>query len=198
VTLCLLVRHATHDLVDQVLVGRMAGVSLGSEGRRQAASLAQTASTLGVTCVQSSPRERALETAAPIARRLDLPVEICPELDELDFGHWTGRSFMELSSDPDWCLWNAQRGRMRAPGGESMAEAQARIIRHLQTVSEVGPYGPIIMVTHAEIIRAALLHCMSLPLGAWHQIEVEPASITLVQMGFGGHTSFNFGGEAAE
>jgi broad specificity phosphatase PhoE len=178
VTLCLLVRHAAHDLLDRVLVGRMGGVSLGETGRQQAADLARWLARLSLTSVQSSPRPRATQTAAPIAQRANLPIEISAALDEVDFGLWTGRAFEELAEDPRWVEWNRARGRARAPGGESMVEAQARVVAHLRDVHAANSSGRVVMVTHAEIIRCAVLHCLSLPLDEWSRIDVPPASVT--------------------
>ena len=181
-TLCLLVRHAAHDLVDRILVGRMKGVSLGETGRQQAADLARWLGRLSITSVQSSPRERAVETAEAIAQRANLPVEICSALDEVDFGLWTGRAFAELAEDPRWAEWNRDRARARPPGGESMAEAQARIVALLRHVQATHRSGRVVMVTHAEIIRCAVLHCLSRSLDEWPRIEVPTASVAELEV----------------
>jgi broad specificity phosphatase PhoE len=182
VTLCLLVRHAAHHLVDRVLVGRMSGVSLGETGRQQAADLARWLGRLGITGVQSSPRERAMETAEAIAQRANLPIEICSALDEVDFGLWTGRAFEELAEDPRWAEWNRDRARARPPDGESMVEAQARLVAHLRDVHAAQLSGRVVMVTHAEIIRCAVLHGLSRPLDEWSRIEVPPASVAQLEV----------------
>jgi len=77
-----LVRHAAHDLLDRVLVGRMTGVSLSESGREQAQWVTQRLAREGLNLVQSSPQDRARETASPIARDRGLPLEIVPMLDD--------------------------------------------------------------------------------------------------------------------
>jgi len=119
---------------------------------------------------------------ALIARERGLGVEISPALDELDFGTWTGRSFGALDLDPRWLHWNRARSRTSPPGGESMQNAQQRIVSHLQHLVESYPGKCIAIATHAEIIRAAILHVMNLPLDQWSQIEVPLASITRLHM----------------
>ena len=57
-----LVRHGAHSLIDRVLVGRMEGVPLSEEGRRQAYSLNRRLGTRRVTGIYTSPRQRARET----------------------------------------------------------------------------------------------------------------------------------------
>jgi probable phosphoglycerate mutase len=182
VTLCLLIRHAAYDGLGRVLVGRLDGVDLNAHGREQARALARRLGPLGIAHVQSSPRRRAQQTAAPIARKICGAVETCRALDEVDFGAWAGRSFEELASEDGWRRWNEERGGSRAPGGETMAGAQARIVAHLERMHALHCGLRIVMVSHAEVIRAAALHFMSRPLDAWRDLVIPPASITRVQL----------------
>jgi broad specificity phosphatase PhoE len=177
VTLCLLVRHAAHDLLGKVLVGRTPGIGLSEAGREQAHELGRTLWEMGVSRVQSSPRLRAIETASAIATACGTSVHVCAALDEVDFGAWNGGSFAELEHVPEWMRWNTERSKARPPGGESMAEAQARVLAHIIGAGAEHADGRIVMVTHAEIIRAALLHTMGLPLDAWEQVDVAPAAV---------------------
>jgi probable phosphoglycerate mutase len=194
-TLCLLVRHAAHDLVDRVLVGRGEGVHLSDTGRREAGALCRRLKRFDIAKIQSSPRERAVETAAPVARERGLEIEICLALDELDFGLWTGCTFEGLNRDPRWLRWNRERSRSWPPGGESMQRVQERIVSHLQKLHQIHPSKCIVLVTHAEIIRAAILHVMNLPLEQWSRIEVPLASITRLQMRSRTHGIVSLGGE---
>jgi len=175
----LLIRHADHPLVGQALVGRDDGVVHLSElGRQQAAQLAEILSDEPIDCLQSSPRLRCLETAEALAMEFDLPVVVEPALDEIDFGAWTGIKFAQLENDPKWYAWNVHRARTRPPGGETMAEARIRILRHLDAMHCRYTNRTIAMVTHAEIIRTVRLHHAGLTADAWQQIDVPLASIT--------------------
>ena len=120
-----LVRHASHDLLGKVLVGR-GPVSLSEAGRAEARALAAVLADAGLTAVLSSPQERAVETAAPIAARAGLEVAVDPGLAELDLGEWTGARFGTLHDDPRWRAFNVFRGSAPVPGGESMLDVQAR------------------------------------------------------------------------
>lgn len=180
--ICLLARHGTHDLIASILVGRFRDVGLNETGAGQAAALARRAKRLRITNVQSSPQRRCIETAAAVADRLGLEIEICPALDEIDFGDWAGRSFAELERDPLWHRWNLQRSIERPPCGESMREAQDRVVGHLRRAQNGGSDKSILMVTHAEIVRAAILAMSGLPIDAWSQIAVAPGSVTRVAL----------------
>ena len=176
-----LVRHASHDRVHGILCGRMPGVVLGDAGRAEAAALAIRLRSSAASAILSSPRERALETAAPIAEALGGAVEIAPDLDEIAFGDWTGRSFADLAGDPLWRTWNEARATARPPGGESMAEAQARALGLLERLS-----GTCVLVSHCDIIRSVLLGILGLSLDAFDRIAVDPGSLSLVELWPGG------------
>ncbi len=178
-----LVRHATHDWVGRVLVGARPGVRLNAEGRRQAECLAERFRREQVDLVQSSPSERARETAAPMASRCGLRMEIAPGLDELDFGDWAGRSFASLAGDRAWEAWNRRRSEARPPGGETMRELQARVVGHLETMRAAMPDARIVLVSHAETIRAAIMHYLGIPLDDFARIELAPASISTIDLG---------------
>jgi len=128
--------------------------------------------------VQSSPQQRTLQSAAIIAAACGRAVEIVPAFDEIDMGRWTGAGFGELAADPQWKRWNERRGTARPPAGESMAEVQKRTVEHVEQLRS-GP-GSIVIVSHAEPIRAALLHYLKIPLDLFHTVAIDPASISTI------------------
>jgi broad specificity phosphatase PhoE len=174
-TICLLVRHAAYDDGIERLAGR-SDSALSDAGRAQAAALGRMQPRI-VEAVHSSPRRRCLETITPYAEAVGQEVVVTPALDEVDFGGWTGRAFAELAGEPAWRLWNERRSLARPPGGEAMAEVQARILGYLEDVGR-STQGTVVAVTHGELIRAAILHCMSAPLDAWSAVEVPLGSAT--------------------
>ena len=178
-----LVRHATHDLVDRVLCGRMAGVSLGEEGRAQARRLAERLSRERIAALYTSPLERARETAAPIAERLGLEARPCDAINEIDLGEWAGKAFAALAEDPRWSSWNEARSVSRPPGGESMLEAQARVIAGLEALRAAHPDAAVALVSHSDVIKAALTYCLGLPIDGYRLIEISPGSISSVAVG---------------
>jgi broad specificity phosphatase PhoE len=181
-TRILLVRHAAHAWLGHVLVGRKAGVALDDRGVAQARHLAGRLAGCGITRIKSSPQRRAWQTALPLAAAAALAPEIATAFDEIDFGAWTGRSFEALASDPRWQRWNTQRGDSRAPGGESMGEVAQRVIGGIKAAAAANPGGCVAIVSHAEPIRAAVLHFRGLPLDAFDQIAIEPASLTVLDV----------------
>jgi probable phosphoglycerate mutase len=101
-----------------------------------------------------------------------------PEVDELDIGAWTGRSFEELETDPHWHVWNRERGSARPPDGESMDQLQERVLDHLAQVKADYPNDRIVIVSHAEPIRAAVLHYRGMRMDDFASVKIDPASVT--------------------
>jgi broad specificity phosphatase PhoE len=172
-----LVRHGHHAMLGRRLCGRMPGVQLDDRGRRQ---MAGCAALIGRTpaAIQSSPQRRAQQSASILAWHFGLPVEIFPAVDEIDYGGWTSLAFADLEGDPCWDRWNARRGTSRPPGGESMRALQQRIVWHLEQLRGVETDAAIVIVSHAEPIRAALLYYSGIPLDNFLSVEVGPASIS--------------------
>jgi broad specificity phosphatase PhoE len=183
-TTFLLIRHAAHDNVGDYLAGRMAGVCLGETGRAQASRLARHMAARPLAAICCSPRERTLETAKPIAIACNPEkITIRQELDEIDFGAWSGKTFEELSQDADWLTWNSQRQQARTPGGETMLDVQQRVVSLMQQLRKRYQNQSVALVSHADVIKAAVCKVLGLPLGDCFRFDIDPASITTVVSG---------------
>ncbi|TIL68204.1 histidine phosphatase family protein [Mesorhizobium sp.] len=179
-----LIRHAAHDNVGDYLAGRMAGVCLGETGRAQASRLASHMAPRPLAAICCSPRERTMETAKPIAIACNREkITIRQELDEIDFGAWSGKTFEELSQDADWLTWNSQRQQARTPGGETMLEVQQRVVSLMQQLRKPYQNQSVALVSHADVIKAAVCKVLGLPLGDCFRFDIDPASITTVVSG---------------
>lgn len=183
----LLVRHAAHSDLGHALSGRAGDIALDETGREQAHRLAAHLADRELGEVQSSPVRRARETAEAIARSRGLTVRVVDPLDEVDFGEWEGETFAALDQDPRWHHWNEHRGEARAPGGETMAQVQERVSRHIAAEAgrsaQDGAARVIAMVSHCDVIRAAVAAVIGLPLGRLLSFDVDPASITRIAAG---------------
>jgi probable phosphoglycerate mutase len=161
----------------------MPGISLGSLGRNQAKRLGRRFKSEDIASVQTSPLERARETAQPIAAAIGREPELCEAIAEIDFGEWTGRPFEDLAADPRWRDWNSARPVHRPPEGESMLEAQSRIVGTMEELRRAYHDRTVVLVSHGDVIKAALLYHLGLPIGAHDRIEIEPASISTLLVG---------------
>ncbi|TCZ61323.1 histidine phosphatase family protein [Roseicella aquatilis] len=184
----LLVRHASHPLLGRTLCGRMPGVSLDDAGRAQAARLGARIAARAPAAIHTSPLERARETADLLAEACGCPVLPCDGLNEIDFGAWSGQDFPALADDPRWTTWNEARATSRPPGGESMVEAQVRVVAALDGLRRRHPGRVVVAVSHADVIKAAILWAVGASLDAYHRIEIGPAGVSALALRDGGAT----------
>src|SRR5205823_9111452 len=126
------------------------GHSLNGTGRAQAETLADALAERPILAVVSSPRERARETAEPIAARHGLGIDVDLALDEIDFGDWTGSAFEDLVADPAWQHFNRFRSAAPIPGGETMLQAQARVVAAILRMRSAFPEGEVVVVSHGD------------------------------------------------
>ncbi len=177
----LLVRHGQTDDHGRTLSGDD-GVSLNETGRAQVRALARRIGELEVAAVYHSPIARTHETAAILAERLGLVPRVCEEVAEVRFGAFTGRDFEQLDGDPAFQRWNSFRSATRAPGGELMLEAQARAVSGLVRLRSEHPDEVVVIVSHADVIKAALAHVLGTPLDLLQRIEISPASLSTLRL----------------
>lgn len=181
-TTFLLIRHAEYAGIGAALIGRTPGVGLDERGHAQAAALAERLAGLPIRAVYTSPLERTRETALPLGRRLDLQVKVCWELNEINFGEWQGRTFAELDDQPRWQQWNAFRSGGAPPGGETMLAAQERIVQAIAACREQHPHAAVALVSHSDMIKAALAYFLGMPLDLLGRLEIAPASVSALQI----------------
>lgn len=175
-----LVRHGRHALLHRILCGRMPGVELDQCGREQMDAAARMIEPTAPHILQSSPQRRTLQSAAIMAAAFGLPVEIVAAFDEIDMGQWTGMELARLAEDKRWQQWNEKRGSTCAPQGENMVELQKRVVDHLEQLRTIE--GSIVIVSHAEPIRAALLHYLGIPLDLFYSLKINPASVSTITL----------------
>jgi broad specificity phosphatase PhoE len=174
-----LIRHASHDLLGKVLVGRTA-VPLSPRGEQEAAAVAASLAATPLAAVISSPQLRAWQTAAAVAARHATEPRIEPGIDEIDFGAWTGASFSSLAEDDGWHAFNHFRSAAAVPKGESMLAAQARALEAAHRLAREFCDAEIALVSHADIIKAILAHFLGSPLDLLRRMEILPASHSIV------------------
>lgn len=180
--LLLLIRHAHTSAVGSSLSGRTDNVPLSEHGRQQLAALCYALRGVRIDAIYSSPLERARATAQALADERGLTVSLRDELLEVDFGEWTGKTFVELDALPEWQTFNRRRSSAQIPGGEHAVEIALRATRTLEAIQRAHPGETVAVVSHAEIIRSAVLHYQRRSLDLFHEIDIPPASVTEVRL----------------
>jgi len=180
----LLIRHGENEYVKKGrLAGRLPGVHLNDTGRAQAQALAAALAGKPIKAVYSSPLERTLETAEPIAAALKLPVIPRPGLLEVDFGKWQDKTFKQLMPLKLWGIVQRSPSLARFPEGESFAEAQHRIVQEIDALlAQHKPKDTFACVGHSDMIKLAVAYYLGLPLDLFQRLIVQPASISALHI----------------
>ena len=183
--LLLLVRHGENDYTKtHKLAGRLPGVHLNEHGQKQAQALAEAFKDVPIKAIYSSPLERAVETATPIAKVRELKVQIEKGLLETNVGKWQGRSLASLRLQKQWKVVQQAPSRAQFPEGETFYELQTRVAAALDAiVRRHKPRDIIACVFHADPIKLAIAHYIGLPLDNFQRLSCDTGSITALAIG---------------
>lgn len=180
----LLIRHATSTgNARKRLMGRTPGIALTDEGLGQATDLARRLEGLRLTALYSSPLERCLQTATPLADSKGLPITRSDELLEVDYGDWTGRSLAQLARTKMWRTVMVSPSTARFPGGETLLDVQDRAVRECARIASSHAKGTVAIVSHGDVIRLLLAHFCGVHVDLFQRIVVDPASVSAVALG---------------
>lgn len=131
---------------------------LTARGRQQAAIVADELATVKFDRIISSDLSRTRDTAEVIAKPHRLPVEVVPELREIDVGVQTGRSFDETRGLPNW----NDDGFVSWPGGETLDQVLARTLGAIDRLTRESPGKTILVVGHGGVNRILLSHFLGI------------------------------------
>jgi probable phosphomutase (TIGR03848 family) len=184
--LLLLIRHGENDFVKTgKLPGQTPGIHLNERGQKQAQALGDALKQVPIKVIYSSPLERAMETAVPIANARALQVIPEPDLKDADVGRWQGKSLKALRLTNAWKIVQHAPSRFRFPEGESFPGVQTRIANALENIlrKHNKPKDIIAVVFHADPIRLAVAHFLGLPLDHFQRLSCDTGSLTALYIG---------------
>ena len=179
--LLLLIRHGENDFVKTgKLPGHTPGVHLNERGQKQAQALGEALKNVPTKAIYSSPLERAMETAEPIARSHNLPIIQEPALMDANVGRWQGKSLKSLRLTNAWRVVQHSPSRFTFPEGESFIELQGRIIKALEDIVKKHnkPKDIVAVVFHADPIKLAVAHFLGLPLDHFQRLSCDTGSVS--------------------
>lgn len=168
-----LMRHGETDWNRQHLLQGNQDIPLNEAGIRLAVQTAEGMHRAGLTfdCIYSSPLQRARHTAQLLCP--GQPLILDDRLRELSFGAYEGTICPALADLP-----------LAAPGGESVADLQARAMAFLREVAaDPANQGKRILIsTHGALIRSVRMALKGLPLAGFWTGGVSPnCSVTILR-----------------
>jgi probable phosphoglycerate mutase len=183
--LLLLIRHGENDYTKKhKLAGHLPNVHLNERGQKQAQDLGEALKEVPIKAIYSSPLERAIETATPIATARRLEVQIEAGLIETNVGKWQGRSLAALRLHKHWKVIQNAPSRAQFPDGETFYECQSRIVAALDSICrKYKSHDIVACVFHSDPIKLAVAHYLGLPLDNFQRLGCDTGSISVLYLG---------------
>lgn len=183
----LLLRHGrSTSNTAGTLAGRSEGVDLDDKGREQAAGLIDRIGDLRIRAIVTSPLLRCRRTVEPLAEALCLEPLTEDRIAEVDYGEWTGRKIGDLVTEPLWRVVQAHPSAAVFPGGEGLAQVQARAVAAIREhdkrlQDEHG--GDVLWVacTHGDVIKSLIADAYGMHLDSFQRINADPASVSVIR-----------------
>lgn len=178
-----LLRHA-HSVANEknLLAGRTPGISLSKTGKEQAKDLIARLGATNFDEVAISPLQRCRETIDPwlAADGAKSPVVIDESVSEVDYGSWSGKTLASLRRKSQWKVVQDFPSQMIFPEGESLLEMQGRALSGFYRLNAVKGKGPRLLVSHGDVIKSIVAHCLGMHLDQFQRLVIEPASLTII------------------
>jgi broad specificity phosphatase PhoE len=184
--LLLLIRHGENDFVKTgKLPGQSAGIHLNEKGQKQAEALGEALNQVPIKAVYSSPLERAMQTAEPIAVSHKLTIQQERGLMDAHVGKWQGKSIRALRLTNAWKIVQHSPSRFQFPEGESFMDLQTRIVNSLESIvrKHKNPKDIVAVIFHADPIKLAVSHFLGLPLDHFQRLSCDTGSLTALHVG---------------
>ncbi len=153
---------------------------LNEEGFAQAErAAAALAADSGVDAILASPLQRTRDTAAAVESALGLPVVIEDDFRECAFGEWDGHTLAEVEErwPKELDEWLSSMD-YAPPGGESIAQVQARVEAALTRTLTTYAAKTVVVVSHVNPIKLCVRYCLDAPLPTINRMLLAPASLT--------------------
>jgi probable phosphomutase (TIGR03848 family) len=178
-----LLRHA-HSVANEknLLAGRTAGISLSKTGKEQAKDLINRLGNIHFDEVAISPLQRCRETIDPWLHTTGTKSRIVVDdsISEVDYGNWSGKTLASLRRKAQWKVVQDFPSQMIFPEGESLLEMQGRALSGFYRLNAVKGKGPRLLVSHGDVIKSIVAHCLGMHLDQFQRLVIEPASLTII------------------
>ena len=183
-----LLRHAQSVANTKgILAGQDDSVELSKTGFNQAKSLTSYLSAVKFSKVYSSPLTRCLQTITPfMERNPKIDFQVDNRVIEMNYGKWSGQNLATLSKSSKWKQVQNNPAGFTFPQGESFKSMRKRVDLALDDLKSMK--GPILVVTHGDIIKMAITSSLGLPINRFQSFVVEPASLTIINLEKSGAT----------
>lgn len=170
-----LVRHGETELnLKKVYYGRT-DCGLTEKGKEQAVSLRAAFADLSLDLVLESPLKRAKDTAGLLLGAKEVLRLEDERLEELDFGAWEGKSYLDLQGDPLYEQWCREWKTICPPHGECFLDLAKRVRDFYEDLLKRGEEKVLIVAHHAVLQQLMACLLAADPESCWHYAFVQGA-----------------------
>lgn len=180
--LLLLVRHGQ---TDENVSGRISGqgpAPLNGRGQEQAKLAAEVLAPLKVNRLISSPVARAWQTATVLDERLKLGIEEEPDLREVGYGDWEGKTFQMVRGENAFKLALNDPINAVFPNGESLVSVQQRSVRVAEAVRQGAAQDVVVLVSHGDVIRMLVAHYLGMSFNDYRRVTIDNGAISVIEL----------------
>lgn len=155
---------------------------LTEQGVEQSKKAADWLKQREINLLLCSPATRVLATAEILSQELNLTPQTVADLNEQFVGDWEGRTYLDIKkNDPDiYQDWCSDPIRKRPPNGESIEDVYNRVRTDLHDIILKHAGKNLVLVTHAGVIRSALIEALGMPLDNFWRLSIPTGSISRV------------------
>lgn len=188
-----LVRHGETDHNRANIFQGTNDIPLNARGRAQAVRLAQVLAPVRFHAAYTSPLVRARDTAAAIVEGTATSLSSVHALHELSYGHWQGITAAERET-ADAALvrqWRTAPWNVRFPGGETLAEAESRVLSVVKPMLARHHNETVLISAHGHVNRLILTYFLAIPRAAFWDIKQPNGCCYQVTLGADGANALN-------
>lgn len=182
----IIVRHGeTEENVKRIIQGQTHG-TLSKKGQEQARKVGEHLKNEKIDVIYVSDLKRTIDTAAEIIKHHpDIEVIYEPRIRERNLGIFEGKHFTKLhehvkNSGIDYFEFKPEKG-------ESIPEANNRIIEFYNEIIEKHSGGTVLIVSHGGTIAALLLHILKKTRKDYKEYHPKNTAITVIEINENGN-----------
>ncbi len=179
-----LIRHAQTQFNKEHIFQGVTDNGLNAEGFKQANLIAQYFENIDVDEIFSSPLNRVIQTAKPLAEKKKKEIKILDNFYEVDCGEWEGKNWFYLveNEKEDLRKWLLDAD-FKAPEGESLLDVYNRVEKELyRVISNPEKDRTIVLFGHGGVNRAVICHLLGIPINRAFRFEQSNGCINLFEI----------------
>lgn len=189
-----LVRHGITPANKENRFAGRSGEELDFEGIEQVRQVGVRLRDKKIGAVYCGPAKRTLQSAEIIGSRLNIPVTVLPELDEIYIPHWDSLTKDEIRQQygAQYSTWLSAPQNFNLPGCETLAQVQMRAVEAVNHLFAASRQQDVLIVSHLIVLRCLVLYFKGFALNDFRSIKIDNGYILQVSEGDMGGMSVRY------